>query len=85
MPGQGSQCMKVSKATGQCEIDFEQSFQCMKHSGLKVETEGLITQVCNRRHYHKHIMKQDATDKCRMCHSQPETVEHIISGYQTLH
>ena len=29
-------------------------------------------------------MKQGLTDKCRMCHSQPEMVEHIIYGYQTL-
>ena len=60
----------------------------MKHSGLKGVTEGLIVatqhQALNTRYYYKHIMKQNLTDKCRMCHSQPETMEHISSGCQTL-
>ena len=60
----------------------------MKHTGLKGETEGLITagqdQALNTRYYSKHIIKQVTTDRCRMCHTQPETVEHIISGCQTL-
>ena len=36
----------------------------------------------NTRYYSKHIIKQGTTDRCRIC--QAETVEHIISGYQTL-
>ena len=60
----------------------------MKHTGLKGETEGLITaaqdQTLNTRYYRKHIIKQGTTDRCRMCHTQPETVEHIISGCQPL-
>ena len=60
----------------------------MKYSGLKRETEGLITaaqdQALNTRYYSKHIIKQGSTDRCRMCHTQVETVEHIISGCQTL-
>jgi len=60
----------------------------MTHSGLKGETEGLITaaqdQALNTRYYSKHIIKQGSSDRCRMCHNQPETVEHIISGCQTL-
>ena len=60
----------------------------MKHTGLKGETEGLITaaqdQALNVRCYSKHIIKQGTTDRCRMCHTQPETVEHLISGCQTL-
>ena len=59
----------------------------MKHTGLKGETEGIITaeqdQALNTRYYSKHIIKQGTTDRCRMCHTQPETVEHIISGCQT--
>ena len=31
-----------------------------------------------------HIIKQGSTDRCRMCHTQVETVEHILSGCQTL-
>ena len=68
--------------------DVELSFEWMKHTGLKGETEGLITaaqdQALNTRYYSKHIIKQGTTDRCRMCHTQPETVEHIISGCQTL-
>ena len=60
----------------------------MKYTGLKGETEGLITaaqdQALNTRYYSKHIIKQGSTDRCRMCHTQAETVEHIISGCQTL-
>ena len=60
----------------------------MKHTGPKRETVGLITvaqdQALNTRYYSKHIIKQGTTDRCRMCHTQPETVEHIISGCQTL-
>ena len=69
-------------------VDVELSFKWEKHTGLKGETEGLITaaqdQALNTRYYSKHITKQGTTDKCRMCHAQPETVEHIISGCQTL-
>ena len=69
-------------------VDVELSFQWMKHTGLKGETEGLITaaqdQTLNTRYYCKHIIKQGTTHRCRMCHTQPETVEHIISGCQTL-
>ena len=60
----------------------------MKHTELKGETEGLITaaqdQVQNTRYYSKHINKQGTKDRSIMCHTQTETVEHIISGCQTL-
>ena len=66
----------------------EQSFQWMKHYWLKGKMEGLIVgsqdQALNTRYYCKHIMKQGLTDKCRICHSQPETLEQIISWCQTL-
>ena len=69
-------------------VDVELSFQWMKHTGFKGETEGLITavqdQALNTRYYHKHIIKQEATAQCQMCHNQSETLEHIISGCQTL-
>ena len=52
------------------------------------ETEGLITaaqdQALNTWYYSKHIIKQGTTDRCRMCHTHPEIVEHLISGCQTL-
>ena len=56
----------------------------MKHTGLNGETEELVTaaqdQALNTRYYSKHIIKQGTPDRCRMCHTQPETVENIISG-----
>ena len=70
-------------------VDVELSFEWMKHTGLKEgETEGLITaaqdQALNTRYYSKNIIKQGTTDRCIMCHTQAKTVEHIISGCQTL-
>ena len=60
----------------------------MKHTGLKGETEGLVTaaqdQALNTRYYSKHIIKQGTMDRCRKCNTQPETVEHLISGCQIL-
>ena len=54
-------------------IDMELSFKWMKHTGLKGETEWLITvaqdQALNTRYYSKHIIKQDTTDQCRVCQS----------------
>ena len=70
-------------------VDVELSFKWIDHTGLKGETEeGLITaaqdQALNTRYYRKNVIKQGTTDRCRMCHTEPETVEHIISGCQTL-
>ena len=69
-------------------VDVELPFEWMKHNGLKGETEGLITaaqdQALNTRYYSKHIIKQGTTNRRRMCHTQPETVEHMISGCETL-
>ena len=79
---------KLPKYLEKGHVDQEMSFQWMKNTGLKGETEGLITaaqdQALNTRCYSKHIIKQGSTDRCRMCHTQVETVEHIISGCQTL-
>ena len=48
-------------------VDIELSFQWMKHTGLKGETEGLITaaqeQALNTRYYSKHITKQRTTEQ----------------------
>ena len=48
-------------------VDVELSLKWMKHTGLKEETEGLITaaqdQALNKRYYSKHIIKQGTTDK----------------------
>ena len=43
-------------------VEVELLFEWMKHTGLKGETEGLITaaqdQALNTRYYSKHIIKQ---------------------------
>ena len=79
---------KLPKYLEKDHVDQEMSFQWMKYTGLKGETEGLITaaqdQALNTRYYSKHIIKQASTDRYRMCHTQAETVEHIVSGCQTL-
>ena len=68
-------------------VDVELSLKWMKHTGLEGETEALITaaqdQALNTRYYSKHIIKHGTTDRCRMCHTHTDTVEHIISGCQT--
>ena len=77
---------KFPKYLQEGHIDVEMSFQWIKYTGLKGETEGLITaaqdQALNIRFYSKHIIKKGSTDRCRMCHSQAETVEHITYGCQ---
>ena len=77
---------KLPKYLEKDHVDQEMSFQWMKYTGLKGEMEGLITaaqdQALNTRHYSRHIIKQGSTDRCRMCHTQAETVENIISGYR---
>ena len=79
---------KFSNYLDKDHVDVELSFEWMKHTGLKGETEGLITavqdQALNTRYYGKHIIKQGTMDRCRICHTQLETVELIISGCQTL-
>ena len=53
------------------------------------ETEAFIIaiqdQVIATRNYKKYVMKEHIpTDKCRMCGEQTESIDHIISGCQTL-
>ena len=87
--GKEKPCMeKVPNYLDKDHVDVELSFEWMKHAGCKGESEGLITaaqdQALNTRYYSKHNIKQGTTDRCRMCHTQPETVEHIILGCQKL-
>ena len=61
---------KVPKYLEKDHVDQEMSFQWMKYTGLKGETEGIITaaedQALNTRYNSKYIIKQGATDRCRM-------------------
>ena len=78
---------KLPKYLEKDHVDQEMSFQWMRYTGLKEETEGLITaaqdQALNARYYSKHISKQGSIDRCRMRHTQVGSVERI-SGCQTL-
>ena len=53
---------KLPKYLEKDHVDQEMSFQWMKYTGLKGETEGLITaaqdQALNTRYYSKHIINQ---------------------------
>ena len=54
-------------------VDVELSFEWMKPTGLKGETEGLIRaapdQALNTRYYSNHTIMQGITDRYRMCHT----------------
>ena len=71
---------KIPNYLDKDHVDIELSFEWMKHTGLKGKTEGPIMaaqdQVLTTKYYSKHIIKQGTTDRCRMCYTQPETVEH---------
>lgn len=71
-------------------IDRDASNAWLKHTDLQAETEGFIMsiqdQVVATRNYRKYIIK-DATvrdDKCRLCHTKAETIEHVISACSVL-
>ena len=63
-------------------VDVELSFKWMKHTGLKGETEGLITaaqdQALNTRHYSKHVIKQGN-------HGQMQNVPYPARNCGTYH
>lgn len=67
-------------------IDPQASNAWLKKGNIYGETEGFMVaiqdQVINTRYYNKHIIKDPSakTDKCRLCKTQIETIEHIIGG-----
>ena len=83
-----SHAWKVPQLFGQGSCGYRTIIWMNEAHWLKGETEGLIIaaqdKALNTRYYSKHIIKQGTTDRCRMCHTQTETVEHIISWCQTL-
>ena len=60
----------------------------LKSSGLKAETEGLIIaaqdQSLPTKNYQAHVSKTIKDDKCRICKTKPETIDHLISGCSTI-
>jgi hypothetical protein len=68
------------------EINIQASHAGLKKSNIHPETEGAIQdRVINTRHYKKHICGlQSIVDKCRICGTKGETIEHIISACTVL-
>lgn len=70
----------------QPHIDIAASNAWLTQGNLFGETEGFIIaiqdQIIATRNYQKYIIKdpKTPTDKCRLCHTQTETIEHITGG-----
>ena len=70
-------------------IDKDASLGWLVSGILYPETKGFMVaiqnQVVSTRNYQKYILKEQVmTDKCRKCNSQSETIEHILSGCESL-
>jgi hypothetical protein len=77
------------KELEQPEVNIQASHAWLKKSNIHPETEGFIfaiqDRVINTRNYKKHICGlQSIIDKCRICGTEGETVEHIISSCTVL-
>jgi hypothetical protein len=73
----------------QPEINIQASHAWLKKSNIHPETEGFIfviqDRVINTRNYKKHICGlQSIIDKCRICGTEGETIEHMISSCTVL-
>jgi hypothetical protein len=77
------------KELEQPEINIQASHAWLKKSNIHPETEGFIfaiqDRVINTRNYKKHICGlQSIIDKCSICGTEGETIEHIISSCTVL-
>ena len=74
----------------QSHVDTIASNKWLEIGSLFPETEGFIIaiqdQIINTKNYRKFIIKDPTitNDKCRKCHSQPETIQHITGACTTL-
>ncbi|CAH2107788.1 unnamed protein product [Euphydryas editha] len=74
----------------QPHINSAASNKWLKIGNLFPETEGFIIaiqdQIVNTKNYRKFIIKDPSisNDKCRKCHLQPETIQHITGACTTL-
>ena len=82
-PLHGQYPQQVEQAT-----NTEMAYKWLSCTGLKIETEALITaaqdQALNTKHHQAKILKLSDDSKCRMCREADETVSHIIAGCQKL-
>jgi hypothetical protein len=81
---------EIFKKLEQPEINIQASPAWLKKSNIHSETEGFIFAIQDRvinntRNYKKHICSlQSIIDKCRICGTEGETIEHIISSCTVL-
>lgn len=74
----------------QNHVDRIASNKWLKIGNLFPETEGFMIaiqdQIINTKNYRKYIIKDPSLtdDKCRKCHNQPETIQHITGACVTL-
>ena len=68
----------------EADVDFKQTNNWLKGTGLKAETEGLIIaaqdQSLATRLYHHKIIKDGTSPLCRLCNRCDESIDHILSG-----
>ena len=73
----------------QADVDQEATYQWLRSSGLKSETEGFILAAKDQslftRNYQANIIKNCLDAKCRFCDNFTETVDHLIAGFQCKH
>lgn len=73
----------------QNHIDTSASYNWLTKGNIFGETEGFMIaiqdQVIKTRNYSKYILKENMeTDKCRLCHKNTETIEHITGSCSVL-
>lgn len=70
------------------KADKEASVRWLRDGFLFGETEGFIQaiqdQVIATNNYKKYIEKLDVVDRCRRCHRESETIDHLISSCPNL-
>jgi len=72
----------------EADVDFKQTNDWLKGTGLKAETKGLIIaaqdQSLATRLYHHRIIKDGTNPLCRLCNKYDESIDHILAGYPEL-
>ena len=68
----------------QADVDQTATYQWLRSSGLKAETESFMLtaqdQTLFTRNYQVNILRNWTSDKCRFCEYYTETVDHLVSG-----
>ena len=79
---------RIPLRTDNGDVDKTTTYQWLSNSRLKVETEGFILaaqdQSLASRMYQAKILKNGADPRCRLCTHSEETINHMISGCQTI-